>query len=120
MRYQARAAQAPRVPDFPEGFMDSAMSDGSGADPVLVVAPRSGEVYCLCVHVPSILWWFSAMGRPRRDNGIVVETAHTLMALAMRTIPKSLFPYDVVPTTRLDHVTKVHALPFFFVARRIY
>ena len=64
----------------------------------------------MCVHVPSILWWFSAMGRPRRDNGIVVETAHTLVSLAMRTIPKSVFPYEMVPMTRLDHVTKEQAI----------
>lgn len=30
--------------------------------------------------------------------------------MAMRTIPKSVFPYDVVPMTRLDHITKEQAL----------
>lgn len=111
MRSQATMAQSPRAHDFPDGPVTggvgaAAAAAGAGAaasagiDPVLVVAPRSGDTYCIGVHVPSILFWFSAMGRPRRDNGIVVETAHTLVSLAMRTIPKSVFPYEVVPTTR--------------------
>lgn len=79
-------------------------------DPILVVGPRSGDIYCIGIHVPSILLWFSIMGRPRRDNGIVVEAAHSLMTLSLRTLPKSIFPYDVVPMTRLDHITKEQAL----------
>jgi hypothetical protein len=55
------------------------------------------------------------MGRPRRDNGIVVEAAHNLVKLAMTKIPKSIFPYEVVPMTRLDHISKVIILSKFFL-----
>lgn len=41
-----------------------------------------------------------------RDPGIVTEFSNTLVEFSMRTIPKSVFPYDVVPMTRLDPITK--------------
>lgn len=105
------AGLAPSQSDrFPNDFMPSSMSDSSGVDPVLVISPRTPDVFCMGIHAPSILWWFSAMGRPRRDMGILTETAHNLVAMAMRTLPKSVFPYDVVPLTRLDHITKEQAI----------
>lgn len=106
MKFQMQSVQAPRSSEFPETSMESS----DKPDPILVVAPRSGDVFCICVHAPSMLLWFSIMGRPRRDNGIVVEAAHNLVKLAMTKIPKSIFPYDVVPMTRLDHITKGQVL----------
>ena len=40
MRYQMQAVQAPRSHDFPEGFMQTSMSDSTGMDPILAVGPR--------------------------------------------------------------------------------
>jgi hypothetical protein len=58
--------------------------------------------YCISVRVWDVLLWFAIMKKPRRDVGICADFAHTLAGYSMQLLPRSIFPYPVVPTTRVE------------------
>jgi hypothetical protein len=87
---------------FPTNFIDPCSSN---IDTSLAIARLSGDVYGISLNIWSALLWFSLMKRPRRDPGIVNEFAHSLTTLSVKMLPKSVFPYPVVPMTRLDPFT---------------
>ena len=62
--------------------------------------------YCIALRVWDVLLWFAIMRRPRRDVGICSDFANTLAELSVQLLPRSIFPYDLVPMTRLDHISK--------------
>ena len=67
--------------------------------------------YCLALRVWDALFWFAFMRRPRRDVGILSDVAHTFAEFSVQLLPKSIFPYDVVPMTRLDAIKKGQVSP---------
>ena len=69
--------------------------------------------YCIALRIWDVLLWFSFMRRPRRDVGICADCAHTLAEVSMQLLPKSIFPYDLVPMTRLDPIDKKQVLILF-------
>ena len=105
----ARALGIDNPERFSNRFMDDSL-DGSKADPVMLptkINQPSGEVeYCIGLRVWDALFLLSIMGRPRMDVGILTDSAHTLAKYGMQIIPRSLFPYSMVPMTRLDPVEK--------------
>ncbi len=62
--------------------------------------------YCIALRIWDVLLWFAIMRRPRRDVGICSDFAHTLAECSIQLLPRSIFPYDLVPMTRLDHIDK--------------
>lgn len=87
---------------FPDNFIDPCSSN---VDSALMTARLSSDVHAITINIWNALLWFSLMKRPRRDPGIVNEFAHSLTTLSMKMLPKSIFPYPVVPMTRLDPFT---------------
>lgn len=67
--------------------------------------------FCISLRIWDVLLWFAIMRRPRRDVGIMVDFAATLAEFSVHLLPKSIFPYDVVPMTRLDNVDKTQVEP---------
>jgi hypothetical protein len=92
----------PHAALFPDNFVDPSSTH---IDQALVVARLSSDVYGLSLNIWNALLWFALMKRPRRDPGIVNEFAHSLTTLSMKMLPKSIFPYTLVPMTRLDPFT---------------
>ena len=103
------------VTDFVEGMsgksdpimMPARIPKGSAPPPAGV--PLSSSVYaeadyCLALRVWDVLLWFAIMRRPRRDVGICADFANTLAECCMQLLPRSVFPFDKVPMTRLDPV----------------
>lgn len=105
---------------FARNFVDGRNGQ---ADPVMIAArvPRfkraSPDVqltsshyaeadFCISLRIWDALLWFSIMQRPRRDVGICADFANTLAECSVHLLPRSIFPYDVVPTTRVDHIDK--------------
>lgn len=78
---------------------------GAEADPVMFVGNLASDVHCVSVRIWDVLLWFAILQRPRRDAGIMVEFSHRLVEYSMRLLPRSVFPYDIVPMGRLDHIT---------------
>ena len=78
---------------------------GSQPDNILVVGNTTTDVHCISVRIWDVLLWFSIIKRPRRDVGIIVEFANTLVEYSMKLLPRSVFPFDMIPMSRLDHVT---------------
>lgn len=62
--------------------------------------------YCIALRVWDVLLWFAIMKRPRRDMDIQLDFANTLAECCVQLLPRSVFPYDLVPMTRLDPIDK--------------
>jgi len=109
-------------------FADDFVDGKNGvSDPVMIAAriPRvqraspavqlsssnySDADYCLALRVWDVLLWFAIMRRPRRDVGICSDFAQTLAEYSVQLLPCSVFPYDVVPMTRVDAIQKSQVL----------
>lgn len=111
-------AKALGIP-HPERFAsDFSYGVNGGADPLMLpsrissgAAGSSSDVeYCLSLRVWDLFLWFSMMHRPRRDVGIMLEMAKTLAHYAMQLLPKSIFPFALVPMGRADSVDRSHVL----------
>jgi hypothetical protein len=93
------------------------------ADPVMVPAriPRVARTsprqplssssyaeadYCIALRIWDVLLWFAIMQRPRRDVGICADFANTLAEYSIQLLPRSIFPFDLVPMTRIDPIQK--------------
>lgn len=109
---------------FASNFVDG--KDGSG-DPAVIAAriPRFARQspsvplssshfqeadYCIAVRVWDILLWFAMMQRPRRDIGILTDFAKTLAEHAIHLLPRSIFPFELVPMTRIDPIERTQVL----------
>jgi hypothetical protein len=101
-RLLLQSLEIPSAHLFPDNFIDPCSSN---IDNALMVARLSSDVYAISINIWTALLWFSLMKRPRRDPGIINEFAHSLTSLSMKMLPKSIFPYTVVPMTRLDPFT---------------
>lgn len=66
--------------------------------------------YCIALRVWDVLLWFAIMRRPRRDVGILTDFSQTLAEYSVQLLPRSVFPYDVVPMTRVDAIEKNQVL----------
>jgi hypothetical protein len=66
--------------------------------------------FCISVRVWDLLLWFAIMRRPRRDVGIIADFAKTLAEFSMQLLPRSIFPYDLVPMTRIDPMSHANVL----------
>jgi hypothetical protein len=64
--------------------------------------------FCIALRVWDVLLWFAIMQRPRRDVGICTDFASTLAEYSIQLLPRSIFPYDTVPMTRVDAVDRAH------------
>lgn len=62
--------------------------------------------FCLAVRVWDVLVFFSIMGVPRRDISLLTDFSKTLVRCSLQLLPRSIFPYEVVPMCRPDHITK--------------
>jgi hypothetical protein len=62
--------------------------------------------YCISLRIWDVLLWFAIMQRPRRDVGICSDFANTLAEYSVQLLPRSIFPYDLVPMTRLDPIER--------------
>lgn len=69
--------------------------------------------YCMTVRIWDLLLWFAIMQRPRRDVGICTDFANTLAECSMQLLPRSVFPFDLVPMTRLDPVERTQVRKSF-------
>jgi hypothetical protein len=63
--------------------------------------------YCIALRIWDVLLWFAIMQRPRRDVGICADFANTLAEYSIQLLPRSIFPFDLVPMTRIDPIQKV-------------
>ena len=68
------------------------VGDGSGNS--------SDTEYCISLRVWDLFLWFAMMQRPRRDVGIMHEVAKTLTQYCMQLLPRSIYPFEVVPMAR--------------------
>ena len=66
--------------------------------------------YCISVRVWDALLWFAITQRPRRDFGILTDFVNTLTECVMQLLPRSIFPYDLVPMTRTDPIERSQVL----------
>jgi hypothetical protein len=62
--------------------------------------------YCIALRIWDVLLWFAIMQRPRRDVGICADFANTLAEYSIQLLPRSIFPFDLVPMTRIDPIQK--------------
>ncbi len=113
----ARALQIPNPGRFSNRFMNDSL-DGSRADPVMLPSkihmPGSNDMdYFVGIRVWDALLWFAILGRPRRDVGIMADFAKTLAQYCMQLLPRSVFPYSMVPMTRLDPIEKKQVIMDF-------
>lgn len=109
---------------FASNFVDG--KDGTG-DPAVIAAriPRFARAspnvpfssshyqeadFCIGVRIWDVMAWFSIMQRPRMDIGILMDFAKTLTEHAIHLLPRSIFPYDVVPMTRIDPIERTQVL----------
>ena len=65
--------------------------------------------FCISLRIWDVLLWFAIMQRPRRDVGICADFANTLAEYSIQLLPRSVFPYDLVPMTRLDPIERSQA-----------
>lgn len=103
---------------FASDFVDG--KDGQ-ADPVMIAAripkvardrpdiplPSSAIAdadYCVALRIPDALLLMSLMQRPRRDVGIMTDFANSLAEYCIHLLPRSIFPFPVVPMTRQNPV----------------
>jgi hypothetical protein len=63
--------------------------------------------YCIALRIWDVLLWFAIMQRPRRDVGICADFANTLAEYSIQLLLRSIFPFDLVPMTRIDPIQKV-------------
>lgn len=68
----------------------------------------SGDTeFCISLRIWDLLLWFAIMKRPRRDVGIMPEFAKTFAQYSMQLLPRSIFPFETVPMTRVDAVDRM-------------
>ena len=66
--------------------------------------------YCISLRIWDVLLWFAIMQRPRRDVGICIDFANTLAECSIQLLPRSVFPFDLVPMTRIDPIERMQVL----------
>lgn len=116
--------------DTPFSFASDFVDGGSGQTDHVMIAARVPRVrrsspavqlssshfaeadYCIALRIPDVLLWFAIMRRPRRDVGLCSDFAHTLAEFSIQLLPRSIFPYDLVPMTRLDPINKSQVVFF--------
>lgn len=103
---------------FVNDFVDG--KDGQ-ADPVMIAAripkvPRdrpdvplpssaiADADYCVALRIPDALLIMALLQHPRRDVGIMNDFANSLAEYCMHLLPRSIFPFPVVPMTRQNPV----------------
>lgn len=79
----------------------------NGDDPLsapLTSAQYSDAEFCIALRFPDLLLFASLMQRPRRDMGMIKDFANTMAEYCMQLLPRSIFPFECVPMTRIDPI----------------
>jgi hypothetical protein len=79
-------------------------------DVPLSASSFSDADYCISLRIWDVLLWFAIMQRPRRDVGICTDFANTLAECSIQLLPRSIFPFDLVPMTRIDAIERTQVL----------
>jgi len=106
-----RALDLPFAHKFPkERVLGGGGPTANGVDPALQLAQIQADNYALALNAVDAILWFAMMRRPRRDFGMLQDTAHTITSLLFKLLPRSVFPYSMVPMGRLDPFTMTQVL----------
>ena len=63
--------------------------------------------YCISLRVWDVLLWFAIMEKPRRDVGLMLDMSKTFAKYCMQLLPRSIYPYEVVPMARVDSINRL-------------